>query len=164
MGIVYVKTAQEMNTQNRLFNMRVKSAQTRALLKMSKINQDASKKFAETVKYTGYLMASIGVKSLSSLKHEVICSAPYGSEIEFGLEEPRVWIAPIEELDKWRKHKSAMLGKTIGRIGKEVVDVSPSPSESGIPHPKGLHFMEHGFDIAFKNVHPIITQELRKLN
>ena len=61
MGIVYVKTAMEMNVQNRLFYKRVKEAQVRILQRMAKTNKDVSIKVAETHKFTGELISTIEI-------------------------------------------------------------------------------------------------------
>ena len=160
----FVKTITELKSANRLFYKRVKAAQSRTLIRLANINENVSRKLARVVNYTGFLVSSINIESAGSLKQLVICSAPYGSEIEEGLKETREWVAPVEILDQWRKHKSRMLGKMVGRLGKKTVDVSPSPADNKIPHPRGVHFMKGGFEIARDMSNQVTSQELKKLN
>jgi len=176
MGTIYVKTVQEMNTQNRLFNKRVKAAQVRALIRLGNINIKKSqqifrKRYPTDYAGGGALFNSIHLESPSSTK-VIVYATDYGTgenpEIEKGLKESefryysqypklRGWVA-----EKWDHipPKGIWVG---GMVETSDGAIRPSSPE-GIPHPFGLHYFELGGLEAKKKADRITTQELGKIN
>ena len=164
MGTVYVKTAMEMNVQNKVFRKRVEVAHSNILRRMAQSNLKESKKFAETKRFTGELVSSINLSQDGVLKWQVICSAPHAYEIEEGLKtrEYRLF-SEYPKLEAWVLEKFGYTqGKGIGVGGQNKEGLPSSPN--GVPHPKGLHFMQQGFQINVTNSNSIVSQEIMKLN
>ena len=164
MGTVYVKTIAEMNVQNRLFYKRIEKAQSNILRRMAQSNLNVSRKFADTHRFTGELTSAIELNQEGVLKWQVICSAPHAFEIEEGLKvrEYRKF-ADYPKLEAWVLEKFGYtIGDGIGVGGKNRKGLDSSPN--GIPHPKGLHFMQEGFNVNVTNADSIVSQELMKLN
>ena len=173
MGYQRVKSIQEMNMMNKAFWDRVKNAQIRAINRLADVNVKKSKEVVTTglVSYSGALFSSINAESLSGNTNIRVIAVDYGegdeksAEIEYGLKnKTREWVAPVAELDRWRKHKGRVLGWNVpvGVIGKKEVDVNPSPHSGGVPHPKGLHYFYLGFLEVKKQSYNIIEEELNK--
>lgn len=154
--------------QNRLFNQRVKAAQTRTLLRLAKINEYTSKKLVEPIKFKGFLFSSINLKSMGALKVHVICLAPYGYEIETG--EPSegkgnyVYFNEAPLLEEWVRTKLMLKAPEKAKYFLNVKH-GVKVGAKGFPYkyPKGVRFMEQGAGIAAGNVDMVLTQELNKL-
>jgi len=171
MGTIYVKTVQEMNTQNRLFNRRVKSAQVRTLIRLGNINIQKSQQIIKKglIPYSGggALFSSINLKSPSSTK-VIVYATDYGTgenpEIEKGLKESEFrYFSQYPKLKGWVSEKWDSMPKKGIWVGGTKEDGTPSSPE-GIPHPFGLHYFELGGLEAKKKADKITTQELGKIS
>ncbi len=166
MGIVQVKTVQQMNQQNRIWWRRVEAAQVRALMKISDLNLNKSREIAEQAKFKGTLLSKIQTKPINKLKIQVISSAPHSYAIEKG--EPSVigWVSFSEEpgLEGWVRNKLMRFDPKKAQyfLGRQAVKIGMKGFPYGFP--KGLRFMELGFQFAAASSSMILGNELMKLS
>jgi len=164
MGQETAKSMQEMNTMNRRFWNRAKTAQTRILKRLAKRNIQKSREIVKEglIEYSGggILFSSIALQPINQIKVNVI-ALDYGeggekdAEIEYGLKTKE-----FRKYADYPKLKGWVLDKW-GHTPKGGILVGNSPA--GIPHPKGLHYFELGFKTSFAESDMIITEELNKL-
>ncbi len=166
MGVIRVKTIQEMNQQNKIFGKRVEASQTNMLMRMANLNQEKSVKIVEDVKFKGTLISQLMVKTISKLKVQVISSAPHSYAIEKGEPDVRGYVsfsdAPL--LEEWVRNKLMAFDpkKAEYFLGKQAVLVGVHGFPRG--YPKGVRFMELGFEYTAANSNRIISEELNKLS
>ena len=166
MSVVQVKTIQEMKRENRIWWKRVEASQTRALMKMANLNQEKSVQIASEVKFRGTLMSQIQTKTKNKLNIQVISSAPHSYAIEKGKPDVRGYVSFSEApgLEEWVRNKLRAFdpNKAEYFLGKQAVLIGMKGFPYG--YPKGIRFMELGYQLAAMNSDSIIGEELTKLN
>jgi len=165
MGTVQVKTIHEMKRENRLFLKRVEASQTRMLMRMANLNQEKSNKIASEVKFKGTLMSQIQTKFQDKKRILVISSAPHSYAIEKGEPDVRGYVSFSEApgLEEWVRNKLRAFDpkKADYFLGRQAVLIGTKGFPYG--YPKGLRFMEQGYQHAAMNANHIIADELVKL-
>ena len=165
MGIVQVKTIQQMKRENMIWWKRVEAAQTRMLMRMANLNQGKSMQIASEVKFKGTLMSQIQTKTLNKLKIQVISSAPHSYAIEKGEPDVRGYVSFSDApgLEEWVRNKLRAFDPSKAEyfLGKQAVLIGMKGFPYG--YPKGVRFMELGYESAAMNSNSIIGEELTKL-
>ena len=165
MGIVQVKTIQQMKRENMIWWKRVEAAQTRMLMRMANLNQGKSMQIASEVKFKGTLMSQIQTKTLNKLKIQVISSAPHSYAIEKGEPDVRGYVSFSDApgLEEWVRNKLRAFDPSKAEyfLGKQAVLIGMKGFPYG--YPKGVRFMELGYESAVMSSDSIIGEELTKL-
>lgn len=172
MGTLIVKSVVGLRNANKKFMNSKIAASKRIIRSLAKVNVIKSGAIikAGLIPYPGggALVSSIELQTISGFKvlvhaHDYGKGGEKSAEIEYGLKtrEKRLYVE-YPKLQGWVKDKwgwAPSKGIFVGGIRADGKSSSPA----GIPHPKGLHYMELGILFSFREANKIVPQELRKI-